>query len=258
MKKTFTAVCLTAMAAAALSAALAGCGEPENTATPDSASSETSATPDEITTAPESTEPSTGEDDKYEAMDFPDAFEDFPMHFVSHGGRPEDNGPSDYYYDAKIEFLGDGTMKGEFFTNLESTDSETIENKSNWTAYIRDGKAYKVSDNEYYFYVDGVRYEQEPETSEQTDGKTVKYVCGFGLDPEENNKLHLFTPEMNIDDLKNDESKMDMRQFLSMMLKDGEGETLGCYMLRGRSNDCYVSITDEEAKMEPPGQPPEQ
>ena len=74
MKKTFTAVCLTAMAAAALSAALAGCGEPENTATPDSASSETSATPDEITTAPESTEPSTGEDDKYEAMDFPDAF----------------------------------------------------------------------------------------------------------------------------------------------------------------------------------------
>ena len=149
-------------------------------------------------------------------------------------------------------------MKGEFFTNLESTDSETIENKSNWTAYIRDGKAYKVSDNEYYFYVDGVRYEQEPETSEQTDGKTVKYVCGFGLDPEENNKLHLFTPEMNIDDLKNDESKMDMRQFLSMMLKDGEGETLGCYMLRGRSDDCYVSITDEEAKMEPPGQPPEQ
>ena len=134
MKKTFTAVCLTAMAAAALSAALTGCGEPENTATPDSASSETSATPDEITTAPESTEPSTGEDDKYEAMDFPDAFEDFPMHFVSHGGRPEDSGPSDYYYDAKIEFLGDGTMKGEFFTNLESTDSETIENKSNWTA----------------------------------------------------------------------------------------------------------------------------
>ena len=38
----------------------------------------------------------------------------------------------------------------------------------------------------------------------------------------------------------------------------GEGETLGCYMLRGRSDDCYVSITDEEAKMEPPGQPPEQ
>ena len=221
MKKTFTAVCLTAMAAAALSAALAGCGEPENTATPDSASSETSATPRAWRLAE-------------------------PVKMISSERVPR-----------RLRTFC-CTMKGEFFTNLESTDSETIENKSNWTAYIRDGKAYKVSDNEYYFYVDGVRYEQEPETSEQTDGKTVKYVCGFGLDPEENNKLHLFTPEMNIDDLKNDESKMDMRQFLSMMLKDGEGETLGCYMLRGRSDDCYVSITDEEAKMEPPGQPPEQ
>ena len=89
---------------------------------------------------------------------------------------------------------------------------------------------------QYYFYVDGVRYEQEPNTSEQVDGKTVKYVCGFGRS----------------------ETQMDIRQFLSMMLKDGESDTLGCYMLRGRTDDCYVSITAEEAEMGPPDRQPGQ
>ncbi len=51
---------------------------------------------------------------------------------------------------------------------------------------------------------------------------------------------------------------MDIRQFLSMMLKDGESDTLGCYMLRGRTDDCYVSITAEEAEMGPPDRQPGQ
>lgn len=111
---------------------------------------------------------------------------------------------------------------------------------------------------QYYFYVDGVRYEQEPNTSEQVDGKTVKYVCGFGLDPEDNNKLFLFTPNAKTDSVKSSETQMDIRQFLSMMLKDGESDTLGCYMLRGRTDDCYVSITAEEAEMGPPDRQPGQ
>ena len=39
------------------------------------------------------------------------------------------------------------------------------------------------------------------------------------------------------------------------MFKNGEADALDCYLLRGKDHHCYVSITDEEAMMDPPEQP---
>ena len=271
-KKNITAMLvLIALSSLLTASILSGCGDPGDTATPDSATPD-SATVPAATSAPEATssplgttapdtapvstapaEPATKAPEGEELV-FSEVFADFPVNFVSHGGKPGDENPGESYMHATLK-IEDGKITGDFFSNLESTETETVEHKSNWTGTIRNGKVYRTEDGSYYIYVDSVKYDKEPLTSEKADGKTVNYVYGFGLDPEENNRLNIFTPETRIDSLISDDVKMDLRQFLTMMMKDGEAETLGCYMIRGKVDNCYVSITEEEAAMAPPDRP---
>lgn len=266
-KRLFIFLLTAAMVFSASAVVMTGCDEGEpDTATPDSAETLTVATVDETEDStstdpvpPKPPEPPTDganvfDEENDEEMDIFETFPDLPTHFVTHGGRPGEEGASEYYLHATLEIGSDGSLKGEFFANLESTETETIEHVSNWTGKIRDNKVYKDSSGNYYFFVFDIKYENEPITSETIDGKTVNYVYGYGLDPEAGNRVELFAPGTAIDSLKDENSQQDIRQFLTMMQKDGEADTLDCYMLRGRVDNCYVSITDEQANMAPPEQ----
>ena len=246
---------------------LTGCGDPsaEPTApaqaTPDSPTYYAIPNTPPVPPMPPATEPPADDTNTEpdvpadEELDFFEAFSDYPAHFVTHGGRPSDDGPSDYYLHATLEIAADGTMTGELFSNLESTENEVIEQKSNWTGRIADNKVYRREDGSYYFYVTDIQYEKEPGTIKQKDDKVVKYVNGFGLDPSLDNMLELFTPGTDIDSLVVENAQQDVRQFLTMMRKEGTDNKLECYLLRGRVDNCYISLTEEEASMGPPQEP---
>ena len=267
MKMRLSVKILSAIIAAVMIASLlTACKEPDppQNATPSQAAplpaTPGAATPDAPPTPPVPPSPPTVSEDNDEELDFFETFGDFPAHFVTHGGRPGDEAPTEFYLHATIDISGDGTMKGELFSNLESTDSETIEQTSSWTGRIAGNKVYRTEEGSYYFYVEDVVYKNEPNTEAQSDGKTLKYVYGFGLDPELDNRLELFVPGTPIESLYVEGSQQDIGQFLTMMRKEGDGESLECYLLRGRIDNNYISLTEEEYSMGPPQepQPPQQ
>lgn len=199
-----------------------------------------------------------------EELDFFETFVDYPAHFVAHGVNPGEEMSSEFYFHATMEIASDGKITGTYFNNLDSADGSTVEKVSNWTAAIRGNKVY-LGDDGWYFYLDNVKYEKKPGTSEEKDGKTINYVYAYGSNEKADNKIQLFDPETPIDSFPSEEGGPDMRQFLSTMRKDGEGEMLGCFMIVGENDSRYVSITDEEAQMAAQGDergeepaPPEQ
>ncbi len=191
-----------------------------------------------------------------EELDLSEAFSEFPAHFISHNGGPPTEGST--YLHATMEISRDGKISGTFFSNMDTGDN--AEQKSDWTGSILDGKLYRTASGSYGFKVNDIRYEKEPGTSETINGKTVYYVSGFGLDTAADNLMELYLPGYAIDDILPATSGMDIRQFLSMMFKNGEAQTLDCCLIKGNEDSCYVSITEEESRMDPPQQPdqPEQ
>ena len=156
---------------------------------------------------------------------------------------------NEYYYHATIEISADGKIEGTFFSNLDSTEDQVIEYRCSWNAKIKRTRIYRRADGSYFFYLKDIKYDKQPDTTEEADGKTIKYVYAFGLSEKADNKIVLYPPETSIDSLKTADSEFDMRQFLTMMRKDGEAEKLDCFLLKGKDDSCYISITDEEAKM---------
>ena len=204
---------------------------------------------------------------KDEVLDYFKAFGDYPAHFVSHGVEPGDEMSSEFYYHATIEISKDGKITGTYFNNLDSTDDMILEYQCKWTAKIRKNELHHTTKGEYFFYVEDVKYEKKPGTTEEVDGKTVMYVYAFGLNEKADNKIELYTPDTKIESFDAEGLELDLRQFLMMMRKNGEGKTLDCYLIRGDEESCYVSISDDEAKMaeqeqsgdgHQPPQPPEQ
>ncbi|MBQ6381348.1 MAG: hypothetical protein IJJ41_07110 [Clostridia bacterium] len=197
------------------------------------------------TTVTQKTAPSKGKDT---ALDFFKTFTEYPAHFVAHGVKPGDEMSSEYYYHATLEIAANGTLKGTYFNNLDSAAGKAVEQKSSWSGKIRGNKVYRTQEGGYYIYLEKVVYEKKPSSSEQKGGKTIEYVCGFGLNQKADNKILLYPPETAIDSITPENSEINMRDFLQMMRKDAQGDTLGCYLLCGENNSFYVSISDEEAQ----------
>ena len=190
---------------------------------------------------------------KAKKLDLFKEFGDFPVHFITHEGGPIEEGSR--YLHATIEISSDGTVTGEFFSNMESTDAKVVEHHSKWTAKIRKNKVYRTDEGRYFLFFDDVKYEKKPDTSKEKDGKTLRYAYGYGLDPAIDNCLEVFPPDTPFEKLQPTDSDTDIRDFLRLMFKDVENDTTDFYILRGSDNSNYVSITEEEANQEPPEMP---
>lgn len=202
---------------------------------------------------------------KDKKLDFFKTFKDYPKHFVTHGVKPGEEMSSEFYFDATLEISGDGKITGTYFSNLDSTDDMTIENTCKWTGKIRDNKVYRDADGNYYFYLKGVKYDNKPGTTKETDGKLVKYVYGYGLSEKADNKIRLYAPGTPIGKIPPGDTETDIGQFLELMRKPAKNDSLDCFFIIGKNNSCYVSITDEEYEMAAKGDsggeepaPPEQ
>lgn len=191
----------------------------------------------------------TAENGKPEELDFFKAFSQYPKHFVSHGVRPGDEMSSEFFYHVTMEISDKGVIKGTYFNNMESHGDTIIEETSSWTGNIRDNKIFLDPDGSYFFYLKNVKYDQKPNTSEEKDDKTVKYVYGYGLNAKADNMIRLYAPGTSLDDIELEKSNVDLPEYLTNMRKNGEGEALDCFLLIGTDNRLAVSISDEEAEM---------
>lgn len=262
-------ICLLLTAVAASSAlALSGCDEPAQPATPDSAPTRPAtpdapkppATRDQSTTkptkpvTPPKKKPSAKTDSKNQ-FTFDGKFKDFPATFINHSGKPDAEDPDLFYLDASISFDSDGKLTGELKTNIDPQGDQPMEQTSKWTGKIRDGQLYQENDYTYYFYIDEVSYEHDPETTGEEDGKSVTYVYGFALDPNDDYRLYLYTPDAPVNSVISDEVPFDLNDFLTRLGKKTDGDKLGCYLLLGRTDNVYVSIKDDEVLTTQPPQP---
>ena len=262
-------ICLLMAAAATVSVlAFSGCNEPSEPATPDSAPTrpatpdapKPSATPDQ--TSENNTKPATPPKKKPSPnsgngsqFTFNGKFKDFPTKFINHSGKPDADDPDLFYLDASISFDKNGMLTGELKTNIDPQGDEPMEQASKWTGKIRDGKLYQENDYTYYFYLDDVSYDHDPETTGKQDGKDVTYVYGFALDPEDDYRLYLYTPDAPVDSIISDEVPFDLNDFITRLGKKTDGDKLGCYLLLGRIDNVYVSIKDDEVLTTQPPQP---
>ncbi len=214
------------------------------------------------------TDTSTEKEKKAEELDFFKTFSDFPKMFVSHGVRPGDEMSSEYNFHATLEISEDGKIKGTYFSNLDSTDDMTIESRSSWSADISGKKVYRDANGNYYFCLKNVKYDKKPGSAEESDGKIVNYVYGYGLNKKADNKIKLYALDTAIKKIPTKDPKTDIRNFLSLMRKSDNNGKLNCYLIIGKDDSCYVSLTDEEIEMAksgddtggdepapPPGQP---
>lgn len=214
------------------------------------------------------TDASTEKESKAEELDFFKTFSDFPKMFVSHGVRPGEQMTSEFYYDAELEISENGKIKGTYFSNLDSTDDMTIESRSSWSAEISGKKVYRDANGNYYFCLKNVKYDKKPGSTEESDGKIINYVYGYGLNKNADNKIKLYAPDTAIKNIPTKDPKTDIRNFLSLMRKSDKNGKLDCFLIIGKDDSCYVSLTDEEIEMAksgddtgenepspPPGQP---